>query len=212
MVTLTVSGDPCAIGYVSLGALSSRIKPLQVDGVAPTSEALRTGSYGLYRPFSVCFREEQLTALDMDFLSYLQSAQAREVLTAEGYIAPPTPEQDYFPAEVSGTLRISGSTSVAAVMEVLVQQYRALHPAVTADLQQTGSGAGISAALEGTCQIGMSSRALTDTELSQGLTEVPIALDGIAVIVHLENPVDNVTLETLRMIFTGEYTHWSQLP
>lgn len=212
VVTLTVSGDPCAIGYVSLGALSSRVKPLQVDGVSPTPEALQAGRYGLFRPFSVCFREDRLTALDADFLSFLQSPQARKILTAEGYIAPSIPEQDYLPSEVHGTLRISGSTSVAAVMEVLVQQYRALHPAVTADLQQTGSGAGIAATLEGTCQIGMSSRALTDTELSQGLTEVPIALDGIAVIVHPENPVENVSLETLRMIFTGEYTRWSQLP
>ena len=212
VVTLTVSGDPCAIGYVSLGALSSRVKPLKVDGVPPTAEALRSGRYGLYRPFSVCVRTERLTALETDFLGYLQSPQAREVLTAEGYIPPDSPAEDYAPEDVHGALRISGSTSVAAVMEVLVQQYRAIHPDVTADLQQTGSGAGIAATLEGTCRIGMSSRALTEAELSQGLTEIPIALDGIAVIVHPENPVEDVSLETLRNIFTGGYTRWSELP
>lgn len=212
VVTLTVAGDPCAIGYVSLGALGSGVKPLRVDGVFPSAKALQTGDYGLYRPFSVCFRSDRLTALEMDFLQYLQSSAAREVLTDEGYLSPAAAAAAYTPNSVSGHLSISGSTSVAAVMEVLVQQYQALHPNVTADLQQTGSGAGIAAAAEGSCQIGMSSRTLTEAELSQGLTEVPIALDGIAVIVHPENPLEDVSLETLRLIFTGGYTHWSQVP
>ena len=109
-------------------------------------------------------------------------------------------------------MSISGSTSVAAVMEVLVQHYREMHPQVTIDLQQTGSGAGIAAALEGTSDIGMSSRALYESELSQGLTEIQIALDGIAVIVNRENPLNDLPVQTLRRIFTGEYSYWSDIP
>lgn len=212
VVTLTVAGDPCAIGYVSLGALSPDVKPLRVDGVFPSAEAVSQGAYGLYRPFSVCFRAERLTALESDFLQYLQSPAAREIIAAEGYLPPAADPVPYIPALVSGHLSISGSTSVAAVMEILAQHYRALHPGVTTDLQQTGSGAGIAAAAEGSCQFGMSSRTLTEAELSQGLTEVPIALDGIAVIVHPENPLEDVSPETLRNIFTGGYTRWSQVP
>lgn len=212
VVMLTVAGDPASIGYVSLGSLSDQVKALKIDGVAPSEAAIQAGSYDLYRPFSVCVREDRLTPLAQDFLHYLKSRQAQAIIMTEGYIPPAYAPADYTPGELNGTLSISGSTSVAAVMEVLIQHYRALHPNVTIDLQQTGSGAGIAAALEGTCDIGMSSRALHESELSQGLTEIQIALDGIAVIVNHENPLDDVSIQTLRQIFTGAYTHWSDIP
>lgn len=212
VVILTVSGDPCAIGYVSLGALSDRVKAVSIDGVAPTAEAIRSGDYGLYRPFSVCFREANLSPLGQDFLRYLESRQARDVIEAEGYISPRSAAEDYVPGQVGGNLSLSGSTSVAAVMEVLIQHYQTYHPNVTIDLQQTGSGAGIAAALEGASEIGLSSRALQGSELSRGLTEVPIAMDGIAVIVNRENPVEELSIPMLKKIFTGAYTRWSELP
>ena len=212
VVILTVSGDPCAIGYVSLGALSTRVKAVTINGAAPTAESIRSGDYGLYRPFSVCFRAERLSDLGTDFLRYLESRQAQAVIEAEGYISPRSGSEDYIPSPVSGNLSLSGSTSVAAVMEVLIQHYQAYHPDVTVDLQQTGSGAGIAAALEGASEIGLSSRSLQEAELSQGLTEVPIAMDGIAVIVNRANPLEDLSIPTLQKIFTGTYTRWSELP
>jgi phosphate transport system substrate-binding protein len=79
------------------------------------------------------------------------------------------------------------------------------------DIQQTGSSAGILGAIEGTCQIGMTSRSLTQAEKDQGLTEYPLALDGIAVIVHPENPVEDLTRDQLRAVFSGQVTRWKDL-
>ena len=96
-------------------------------------------------------------------------------------------------------------------MEKLAEAYKALNPDVTIDIQQTGSGAGITATIDGSCEIGMSSRALKEEELSQGVTEQQIALDGIAVIVNQENGVQNLTSQQIRQIFVGEITNWADL-
>ena len=96
-------------------------------------------------------------------------------------------------------------------MEKLAEAYRAINPDVTIDIQQTGSGAGITATADGTCEIGMSSRALKDEELSQGITEEQIALDGIAVIVNQENGIEGLTSEQIRQIFVGDITNWAEL-
>lgn len=96
-------------------------------------------------------------------------------------------------------------------MMELAEAYRSWNPGVTIDVQQTGSGAGITATLEGTCEIGMSSRDLKAEELAQGLTSVQIALDGIAVIVNQENPVTGLTTQQIRDIFLGNVTRWSEL-
>lgn len=113
--------------------------------------------------------------------------------------------------EVSGNVSLNGSTSmekfVNALKEVIVEDY----PNLTLEPQFTGSSAGIEAVLAGTTDIGNSSRALKDEEKSKGLEENIVAIDGIAVIVHPSNKVDNVTTDQLKKIYTGEITNWSQL-
>ena len=86
-----------------------------------------------------------------------------------------------------------------------------LNSGVTIDVQQTGSGAGITAAVDGSCEIGMSSRELKEEEVAEGLTPVQIAIDGIAVIANQENPVAGLTTEQIREIFLGNITNWSEL-
>lgn len=96
-------------------------------------------------------------------------------------------------------------------MEVLAEAYMELNSGVTIDIQQTGSGTGITATIDGSCEIGMSSRELKDEEISEGLTPVTIALDGIAVIVNQENTIEDLTSEQIRQIYTGEVTDWSEI-
>ncbi|MCL2071497.1 MAG: phosphate ABC transporter substrate-binding protein [Oscillospiraceae bacterium] len=105
---------------------------------------------------------------------------------------------------------VAGSTSVQPYMEVLAEEYVKFYPDSAVDVQGGGSSAGISAVGSGIADIGMSSRSLSESEveLYQFTT---IAKDGLALIVHPENPVDNLTLEQIRDIYTGEITDWSQV-
>ncbi len=211
VVSQTVSGNPYAIGYISMGAMSDSVKAVKVDGVEPNVEQVKAGAYSVARPFEVCYQEANLTELGRDFITYIMSAEGQKILSEEGYISVNDSAESYTGSGMQGSLSLNGSTSVAPVMEVLAEAYRAINPDVTIDIQQTGSGAGITAALEGSCEIGMSSRALKDEELASGLTEQTIAMDGIAVIVNRENPVEDLTSEQIRAIFVGQTTQWDSL-
>ena len=212
LVQSTVAGNKNAIGYISLGSYdATAVKAVTVDGVEASVEDIKAGTYAVSRPFVVCYKEENLTDLGADFVKFIMSAEGQQILNDEGYIAADDAAESYTAAGMSGSLSINGSTSVGPVMEVLAEAYKALNPDVTIDVQQTGSGTGITAAIDGSCEIGMSSRALKDEEVAEGLVPVTIALDGIAVIVNLENPVSDLSAETIRQIYTGEITDWSQV-
>ena len=212
LVQSTVAGNPNAIGYISLGSYdASAVKALKVDGVEVSVDTIKAGEYAVSRPFVVCYKEENLSELGKDFVSYIMSAEGQQILSDEGYIAADDAAEPYTASGLSGNLSVNGSTSVGPVMEVLAEAYKALNPDVVIDVQQTGSGTGITAAIDGSCEIGMSSRALKDEEVAEGLTPVTIALDGIAVIVNQANTVEDLTAEQIRQIYTGEITDWSQL-
>jgi phosphate transport system substrate-binding protein len=97
------------------------------------------------------------------------------------------------------------------VVGTLAEQYQNDHSGVTVSVEGGGSGAGVEAALRGTAQIGLCSRNLTDDEQAQGLTATVLALDGIAVIVSEDNPVDDLTAEEIGAVFTGEISSWAQV-
>ena len=114
-------------------------------------------------------------------------------------------------AELSGTVATDGSTSMEEVIGALGEQFMADNSGVSVTYNPTGSGAGIEAVSNGSCDIGLASRSLKDEEKAGGLTETVIALDGIAVIVHAQNKVTDLTVEQIAKIFTGEITDWSQV-
>ena len=211
VVTQTVAGNKSAIGYISLGSLNDTVKAVKVDDVEPTVENIKAGSYAVSRPFEICYKEENLTDLGKDFISFIMSAEGQKIVDDEGYIAMDEKAESYTGSGMSGNLSLNGSTSVSPLMEKLAEAYRAINPDVNIDIQQTGSGAGITATADGTCEIGMSSRALKDEELAQGITEEQIALDGIAVIVNKENGIESLTSEQIRQIFVGDITNWAEL-
>ena len=209
VVITTVSGNSNAIGYISLGSLSSSVKAVTVDGVYPSVAAVKDGSYKLARPFNVAY----LTLSDVaeDFLSYVMSKDGQAVIEKKGYIKVNETEEGYTSKGLSGTLTISGSSSVYPVMEVLVENYSSLNPGVKVTLQQSDSTTGMNDAASGTSDIGMASRELKASEVEKGLTGLSIALDGIAVIVNNDNAVSGLTTENIKNIYTGAVTTWDNL-
>ncbi|MDY5101337.1 MAG: phosphate ABC transporter substrate-binding protein [Oscillospiraceae bacterium] len=114
-------------------------------------------------------------------------------------------------ASLAGTVATDGSTSMEKVIGALGEAFENDHEGVTFTYNPTGSGSGITAVAEGRCDIGLASRALKDEEKARGLKETTLALDGIAVIVHPDNAVKDLDLETVAKIYTGEITNWKEL-
>lgn len=113
--------------------------------------------------------------------------------------------------ELSGTVNTDGSTSMESVVKALGEVFMELNPGVTVNYSGTGSGTGIQSAIDGTCDLGLSSRALKDEEKQNGAVENIVALDGVAVVINPANGVEDLTVEQIAQIFTGEITNWSEL-
>ena len=206
----SVAGDPAAIGYVSMGSLNETVKAVSVDGNAATVEGIKDGSYTLARPFVVTTYGE-VGEIAQDLLNYIMSAEGQAIINEEGYIAINDAAEAYTAAGVSGEITVGGSSSVTPVMEKLAEAYMALNPDVTVIVQQSDSTTGVTGTIEGTVDLGMASRALKAEEEEQGVVGTTIAMDGIAVIVNLENDTENLTTEQIMNIYTGAITDWSEL-
>ena len=206
----TVAGNKQSIGYVSLGSLSDDVKAVKVDGVEASVDDIKNGSYSVSRPFLVAYKDGQLSELAQDYLKYILSADGQAIISENGYISVSDSAEAYTASGLSGKLVLAGSTSVSPVMEKLADAYKALNPDVTIEIQQTGSGAGITSAIEGVCDFGMSSRELKESEAAE-LKADQIALDGIAVIVNNENPTDDISSENIKNIYLGEITNWEDV-
>lgn len=206
----TVEGNEYAIGYISLGSMDdTKVKALNIDGAEATVENIKNGDYKISRPFNIVTKEG-LSEVAADFVKYIMSEDGQRVVEENGYISQGN-EGAYEAAELSGKITVAGSSSVTPVMEKLKEGYVALNPDVEIEVQQNDSTTGVTSAIEGVCDIGMASRELKDTELAEGITGTAIALDGIAVIVNKENPINDMTSEQVASIFTGETIDWSEI-
>lgn len=206
----TVAGDPSAIGYISLGSLNDTVKALKIDGVAPSADGVKDGSYKIARPFNVITGSE-LTDVAQDFLNFIMSADGQAVVDEEGYVSVADDAKAYESAGLSGKVVVAGSSSVTPVMEKLAEAYEALNPGVTIEVQQSDSSTGVQNAIDGVCDLGMASRELKDSESSQGVKATVIAMDGIAVIVNNGSAIDGLTSDQVKAIFTGEITDWADV-
>ena len=202
-----VAGDPSAIGYVSLGSLNDTVKALSVDGAAATVENIKSGTYAIARPFNIATTAE-VSEVAQDFIDYILSAEGQAIIEENGYISVGEAEA-YAGAAPEGKIVVAGSSSITPVMEKLKEAYAAVNPNAEIEIQQSDSTTGVNSAIEGLCDIGMASRELKDSELEAGVTGTVIAMDGIAVIVNNENPLEDISAETVKSIFTGETTTWA---
>lgn len=211
LVLTYVSGDEQAIGYVSLGSLNDSVHAVPIDGAQANAEEIVAKRYPLARPFHLVYREQELSVEAKDFLSYVQSKEGQGLVSKVGFLPIAENGQPYQRTEkMSGKITVQGSTSVTPLMEKWIEAYRELQPDVQIEMTSNGSGAGITAATEGNADIGMASRDLKEQEASKVQSSI-VAMDGIAVIVHPNNPIQGLTLEQVRQIFTGELRRWSEL-
>lgn len=203
-----VSGDTYAIGYVSLGSLSSSVKAVKIDGTEATPENVKNGTYKIARPFNIATKAE-ISEVAQDFIDFILSQEGQEVVT-DGYIQIDDAAPAYSGSAPEGKIVVAGSSSVSPIMEKLKEAYLAINPNATIEIQTSDSTSGMNGAIEGTCDIGMASRDLKDSELAE-LTSTSIALDGIAVVVNNDNPVESLTSDNVKSIFTGEVEAWSEV-
>lgn len=205
----TVAGDLHAIGYISLGSLNDTVKAIQIDGADASVENIKNGTYKVARPFNIATKEN-LSANAQDFIDFIMSAEGQKVVEDNGYIAVDGAKA-YTGKMDGGKVVVSGSSSVTPVMEKLKEAYLVLNPNVTIEVQQSDSSTGVANAIDGTCDIGMASRALKDSELAEGVKSTTIAMDGIAVIVNNASVVTGLTSEQVKNIFTGVAYTWSDI-
>lgn len=206
----SVASDPAAIGYISLGSLNDTVKALTIDDVAATAENVKSGDYKVSRPFNIV-TTDNLTDAAQDFIDFIMSADGQAVVEENGYIAVDDNAPAYTPSNASEKVVVAGSSSVTPVMEKLAEAYKAQNPDATIEVQQSDSTTGVNMAVDGTCDIGMASRELKDSETEAGVFATPIAQDGIAVIVSPTTSVDGLTSDQVKDIFSGAVTNWADV-
>lgn len=207
VVLQSVAGNTGAIGYVSLGSLGTQVKALKIDGAEPSTAAVKRGEYKAVRPF-ITVTKPNASEAAAEFLRFIISADGQAVVEKFGCVAA-VKNPAYIPNVKTGVVTVAGSSSVTPVMEKLIEAFKAVNSGIDVTVQQSDSTVGISSAMQGVCDIGMSSRELKDGE--DGLIATKIAIDGIAVVVNKSNPVADLTKEQVRRIFTGETAKWSEL-
>ena len=207
----TVAGDENAIGYISLGSLDDTVKAVKIDGVEATVDNVSNDSYKIARPFNILTSDKESDAAK-DFVNYIMSSDGQKIVEDNGYIKEAADAKAYEAADgVSGKVVVAGSSSVTPVMEKLAEGYEAVNKDVTVEVQQSDSTTGVNMAAEGTADIGMASRELKDEETALGIHSQKIAMDGIAVIVNNENPLEEIAAETVKGIYVGEITGWEEV-
>ena len=208
VVLTSVAGNSSAIGYISLGSLNNTVKALKIDGSSASVANIKNGSYKISRPFNIVTKGKISPAAE-EFYRYILSSEGQTVIEKNGYIAA-VQNPAYIASAKTGKVTVAGSSSVFPVMEKLAEAFKAVNPGITVEVSQSDSTTGINSAIQGVCDIGMASRDLKSSETSQGVSGTKIALDGIAVIVNKANPAANLAKDTIRQIFTGDITKWSE--
>ena len=203
-----VAGSQYAVGYVSLGSLNESVKAVKIDGELPSVENINNGSYKISRSFNVAVKEN-ISPVAQDFLDFILSDGGQKIVAGNKYIQ--VQSKAYKSSQPVGKVVVSGSSSVSPLMEKLIEAYGSVNPNAKIELQTSDSSTGVSNAIAGTCDIGMASRDLKDSEKAKGVKEITIAIDGIAVIVNKANPLENLTKENVEAIFTGKITKWNEV-
>lgn len=207
-VITNVKDNEAAIGYISLGSLNDTVKALKIGGIEATADNVKSGDYAVSRPFNIAYKGE-LSDVAQDFVDYIMSSDGQKIVSDNGYVTV-SENAAYSGKKPSGKISVAGSSSVSPVMEKLAEAYQKVNTNAKVEIQTSDSSAGMQSAMGGTCDIGMASRDLKDEEKSALKVET-IAKDGIAVIVNNANTCDDLTLDQVKSIYTGETTVWSDI-
>lgn len=213
-----VKSNPYAIAYDSLGYVTDEVKILKVDGVTPTSDTIKDGSYAISRPLNIVYKQATIDAspLYTAYYNFLMSKTAQDIVADEGYVNTESSTTYTADSSLSGTITISGSTSLKPLMEVLAEKFEELQPNVTITVGGGGSGTGLKDAENDVSVFGMISKEKKADDDAPSCVATAVARDGIAVIVNKANTLDNITLEQLKNIYDcnagdNQVTLWSQI-
>lgn len=207
----SIASDMYGIGYVSLGFLNDSVKGLKIDGVFPSVENIKLGEYKIVRPFNIVTTNKELSESAKDFINFILSNQGQSVISENGFISI-SDSSNYDVKKIKfEKVVVSGSSSVSPVMEKIKELYQVYQPNSLVEIQQTDSTTGITSVLNEICDIGMSSRNLKSSEISNGALQTLIAQDGIAVVINKSNPLDSVSTKQVCDVFTGNTLKWNEL-
>ena len=209
VVMTTVAGNKNAIGYCSLGSLNDTVKAVKIDGVEATVDNINNGKYAISRPFNIATNGTP-SEVTQDFINYILSEDGQKIVEENGYIK--ASDAGAFKSNgAKGKSVVAGSSSVSPVMEKLMEAYKKVNTGADVELQESDSTTGMKNAIAKTCDIGMASRDLKDSETSAGLKATVIAKDGISVVVNKENGIDNLTKDQVNNIYRGKITTWGEV-
>ena len=203
-----VAGNTAAIGYISLGSLNDTVQAVAIDGADATVANIKNNTYKIARPFNIATNGTDSDATK-DFIGYILSTDGQAIVEENKYIS--VDAAPFTTTAVTGKVTVVGSSSVAPLMEKLIEGYAKVNPNVTVEMQQNDSTTGMNAVVDGTADIGMASRAVKDSETAKGVQPVVIAMDGIAVIVNNASEVTELTSEQVKAIFVGDAITWAEL-
>lgn len=203
----TVSQNDYAVGYISLGSLNDSVKAVKVDGTEATADNIKNGSYKISRPFNIVTKDS-VSEVAKDFIAYIMSTEGQKVVADNGYI-PMDQVKPYAGSKPAGKVVVAGSSSVTPVMEKLKEAYTKVNAGASIEIQQSDSTTGVTSTIDGICDIGMASRELKDSESS--VKSTAIALDGIAVVVNKTNPINEMTSDQVKGVFTGNMMTWDEV-
>lgn len=203
-----VEQNPSAIGYAAMSALTdtSSVKMLQVGGVSPSEETVRSRKYPLYRNYYLAWIGEQ-SDLEKEFLTFVKGS-GQKIVADEA--VPIGKETSFLSLKPAGKLKISGSTSMAPMMEKLAEEYKTYNPDADIEVEASDSTQGLTDAMQGRCDLAMSSRELKDYE-KEILSADKIAADAIVILVNQENALSDIQISGLRSVFSGDITEWKEL-
>lgn len=206
-VLKAVGVDKTAIAYVSLTALDDSVKAIKIDGVSPNKNTIESGEYKLQRPFGLAYKKDLAKDLSKDFLEYVKSKSAKNLIEDEGLLAI-TNEKEYKSKNLKGKLTITGSSSLSSIVEKLAENYEKLNKNVEVEVLSNESLTGLKNVKDNVVDIAMISNKLQDDSLSSEI----FAIDGIAIIVNKDNTqINDLTMEQLRDIYRGEIKNTGEL-
>lgn len=212
-VLTEVAGNPNAIAYDSLGYVNDSVKILTVEGVAPTAETIKDGSYKISRPLNVVYQASTIESSELfgSYLNFLQSTQAQTIISENGYVSVKEGATEYsVNAALSGNIKISGSTSLQPLMVKLADKFMEMQSGVTVEVSGGGSGTGYKNANNGTSDFGMISEEFKSSKADK-CTYYTVAKDGIAMIVNKSNKKDDISIIELRRIYGAPIEKWSDM-
>lgn len=201
-VLAEVQGNPHAIAYESLGYVTDKVKTLSVDGVAPSVENIKNGSYKISRPLAIVYKEASIVeGSNKAFYSFLASKKAQQIIAENGYVSTKSDATAYTTiVGLTGEIKISGSTSLQPLMILLASEFEKIQPNVKITVSGGGSGTGYTNANNGVSDFGMISENFSPNK-APNCVNYEVAKDGIAIIVNTKNTFNNISHAQLKNIY-----------